>query len=188
MKKLACVAGFGFLSYGARKAFYKTECAEQRTRNAISIVFPYEGSSVRGVVSFQQEDSKSDLKFIANLWGLNPNSFYAMAVHEFGDIGGEASNIGSNFVPTTEKGRSLAPLGLSLDLKSDERGNIYLASTSSSASLFGENSIVGRAVAVRTKSNEDTGDESPADSGSATAVLGIGVIGLAKDFKNVSAR
>lgn len=185
MKRLVGCTAFCISAYAFKSSTSKLSSKEVHTRNAISLVFPYKDSGARGVVSFSQDDVKEKVKVVASVWGLNPNSVYSMSIHEFGDIGGSLDDMGRPFPVRPLLSEKVEGLGTeqsayACTLKTDERGNVYSASTSPQISLFGKSSVVGRSV--RIDSTTDAEDKSTGE------VVGLGIIGLAKEFKNVIPR
>ena len=83
-----------------------------------------------------------------------------------------------------DKERHVGDLG---NLKTDERGNAYWATTDPLIRLFGDSSVVGRSVVVH-QDEDDLGRGGHADSlttGHSGARVACGVIGLASSFKNI---
>ena len=162
-----------------------------QARNAICILYPDNNSGVNGVVSFHQENFSSETKIVANVRNLNANSLHGMHIHQYGDLTEGCKTAGSHFNPFNkthggprDEERHVGDLG---NLKTDEKGNGYMAITDRLITLFGENSIVGRSVVVH-KLEDDLGrggNEESKKTGNAGARLACGVIGLAAKFKNL---
>jgi Cu-Zn family superoxide dismutase len=73
------------------------------------------------------------------------------------------------------------------NLKTDEKGNAYLATTDTQIKLFGEDSVVGRSCVVHA-GEDDLGRGGHKDSsttGNSGARVACGVIALSADFKNL---
>ncbi len=155
------------------------------------MLFPEISCSVRGIVSFHQESFSSKIKITANVSGLNPNSLHGIHIHEFGDITELSKSTGGHFNPfkkhhggPIDANKHAGDLG---NLRSDERGNAYLAIEDEDLTLYGEDGILGRAVVV-TAGEDDLGRGDNAQSkvdGNSGRSIGCGVIGLADRFKNL---
>ena len=73
------------------------------------------------------------------------------------------------------------------NLKTDERGNTFLALNDTQIKLFGEESVVGRSCVVH-EDTDDLGRGGFPDSkttGHAGARVACGIIGLTNEFKNI---
>lgn len=68
-------------------------------RNAICILYP-NGSNVRGLVSFSQENILSPTKIAVSVRGLNPNGKHGIHIHEFGDLTEGCVTAGPHYNPT----------------------------------------------------------------------------------------
>ena len=162
-----------------------------KPKSAITLIFPSSGSSVRGVVSFYQANPSSPTRIVVNLWGLPPNSVHAMHVHEFGDLSEGCTSAGPHFNPAGMRhGAPQDPVRHAGDLgnvQTTERGTVYLNFTDDVLSLFGENTIMGRAVVVHEKVDDlgRGGVDLSLTTGNAGGRLGCGVIGIAAQFKNL---
>lgn len=141
---------------------------------------------MRGVASFSQENLLSPVKIAVVVKGLNPNSKHGIHIHEYGDLTEGCVTAGAHFNPEKknhggpfDKERHVGDLG---NLISDPFGNSYMCFKDEVISLFGENSIVGRAVVVH--QNEDDlgkgGNEESLKTGNAGTRVACGVIGLSK--------
>lgn len=152
-------------------------------RNAICILYPAEHpqlNEVTGIISFRQETFNEELKVVANVSGLNPNSLHGMILHSNGDLTQGLKSFGKSYDIPVKKSESSHFYKFSGDLgnlKTDERGNGYAAFTHPHLSLFGPLSILGRSCVVYDRENSREGN-------AGTGVAG-GVIGLSKEFKNL---
>ncbi len=74
------------------------------------------------------------------------------------------------------------------NLKTNEKGHGYLAISDKLITLFGKNSVVGRAVVVHSKQDDlgRGGDEESKKTGNAGKRVACGVIGLSDKFKNLA--
>ena len=178
-----------------RKYFNADEASSQKlssqARSALCILYPDNNSGVNGLVSFHQENYSAETKIVANVRGLNPNSLHGIHVHEFGDLTQGCTSAGAHFNPANlthggprDEIRHYGDLG---NVKTDEKGNGYLAMTDKLITLFGDNSVVGRSVVVHAREDDlgRGGNEESMKTGNAGARLACGVIGLAKSFKNL---
>jgi len=192
---------FALAAIGYQTLINKNECVskvptqeliQRQRRSAICIIIPEFESTVRGIVSFHQESFLSTLKIVANLSGLNPNSLHSININEFGDITELSKSTGHRFDRyNLGYGESVNSNKHSRDLgnfRTDERGNAYLATENGYLILYGDNSILGRAIVIA--SDEDDLGKKEAKSSksndSSKKILGCGVIGLANRFKNLS--
>ena len=160
-------------------------------RSAVCILFPEKNSGTTGLVSFHQESFKDRTKIVANVSGLKPNSLHGIHIHEWGDLTQGCISAGPHFNPFNKKhGGPFSPerhVGDLGNLRTDERGNAYLAMEDSLITLFGDESVIGRSVVVH-EGEDDLGrtehPESP-KTGNSGPRLACGVIGLADRFKNL---
>ena len=167
------------------------EKMDAQERNAICILYPDNNSGVNGLVAMHQDNFTAECKIIANVRGLSPNSLHGFHVHEFGDLTQGCTTAGEHFNPTKvdhagpkDKVRHYGDLG---NIQTDEKGNGYLAISDKLITLYGDNSVVGRAMVVH--AHEDDlgrgGNDESKTTGNAGARLACGVIGLAKSFKSL---
>ena len=154
-------------------------------------MFPDNNSGVKGLVSFHQESYESETYIVANLKGLSPNSLHGFHIHEFGDLTNGCTTAGGHFNPFNkthggpqDETRHVGDLG---NLKTNEYGHAYLAISDKLVTLFGQNSVVGRACVVHEKTDDlgRGGDDESKKTGNAGKRLACGIIGLAKEFKNL---
>ena len=176
-------ASWVFSSKVSDKVCFDNVKESDLARNAICILYPADHpqlQEVAGIISFRQESLSEDLKVVANVSGLNPNSLHGMVVHRNGDLTQGLKSFGEDFkAPLKEKETShfykfAGDLG---NLKTDERGNGYAAFTHPHLSLFGATSIIGRSCIVYDKENSNDGNKGKGVAG--------GVIGISKEFKNL---
>ena len=195
MIKTTKYAFFGVSFYLSLKHFNceesSVEVIQANSKSAISILIPHNKSEVKGLVSFHQKNFSSPIQIVANIIGLNPNSSHGLNIHEFGDLTNSYLTTGPHFNPdhqkhggSLDKERHVGDLG---NIKTDERGNGYLATEDERISLFGANSVLGRSVVVHQLEDDlgrGDGEESTISGNSGTA-LACGIIGLCDKFKNM---
>lgn len=194
MKALATslLASTGIALTMTSKSSKTTDENLSTTRNAICILYPDNDSGVHGLVSFQQQNVVSPCNIIAHVRGLKPNSLHGFHIHEFGDLTEGCKSAGPHFNPygkshggPLDKERHIGDLG---NLKTDDLGVGYLATTDPYIKLFGDQSVIGRSVVVHAD-EDDLGRGSYPDSkttGHSGARLACGTIGLSATFKNLS--
>ena len=160
-------------------------------RNAICILFPHGDSKVSGLISFTQDNITSATKIIANVRGLKPNNLHGFHIHEYGDLTDGCTTAGPHYNPygkrhgsQHDQERHVGDLG---NLKSDAKGNAYLATTDHLIKLFGDASVIGRSCVVH-NDEDDLGRGTFSDSettGHSGARVACGVIALSQTFKNI---
>ena len=162
------------------------------SRSAICILFPDQTfPNFRGIVSFHQEAPSSPTQIVVSARGLKPNSLHGFHIHEFGDLTEGCKTAGGHYNPKgkshggpLDTERHVGDLG---NLKTDERGNTFLALNDTQIKLFGEESVVGRSCVVH-EDTDDLGRGGFPDSkttGHAGARVACGIIGLTNEFKNI---
>lgn len=145
---------------------------------AVAVLHPTAGSSVRGLVRFEERDG--GLAVTADASGLPPGE-HAFHIHLYGDCSGpEAKTAGTHFNlhgpsenPPPDIDRITGDLG---ELVADASGNAHAEAFLPAASLHGRYSILARSVVVHEKGNDPT--QPPI--GAAGGRLGCGVIGLSQ--------
>ncbi len=195
MRKFITASFLGYNAFTYHSAC-NSENAESRNmalvkRSAICILFPDNGSSVTGLVSFHQESFEEKVKIVANVRGLNPNSLHGIHIHQYGDLSQGCITAGPHFNPFNkvhggpqDLERHVGDLG---NLKTDEHGSSYMAMEDNLITLFGDNSVVGRSVVVHSKEDDlgNGGNEESKKTGNAGSRVACGVIGLSDKFKNL---
>ena len=162
------------------------EKEEKISRSAICIMIPCNNSGVKGLVSFHQKKFTDPIQIVANISGLNPNSSHGIHIHQYGDLTQGCATSGPRFEPLNqnEEEKHIGDLGR---VKTNERGNGYLATEDYFYSLYGDNSILGRSVVVH-GTEDDLGQaqsEENQKSLNLKGQLACGVIGWAEKFKNL---
>lgn len=147
---------------------------------AVAVLHPTEGNEVRGVVIFEATD-EGQVKVMANVVGLTPDSRHGFHVHEFGDTtaadgtsaGGHYNPEGHDHALPSDEPRHAGDLG---NLEADSNGRARLELTVDNLSINGHtNPILGRGVVVH--ADPDDGGQ---PTGNAGARLAVGVIGVAQ--------
>eukprot|EP01017_Pseudomicrothorax_dubius_P033856 TRINITY_DN4582_c0_g1_i3.p1 TRINITY_DN4582_c0_g1~~TRINITY_DN4582_c0_g1_i3.p1 ORF type:complete len:180 (+),score=13.44 TRINITY_DN4582_c0_g1_i3:98-637(+) len=161
------------------------------SRHALCILKSKGTSTAHGLVSFSQENISAPCKLAVTVRNLRSNSFHALHIHEHGPSSPESTDLGPIFNPTNaehgptwSKNRRWGVVG---NLKTDERGNAYLATTDDKLSLFGENDLYGRSCAVKER-QDDFGkgrSEKSKIDGDSGDILCSGQIVLSKSFKHL---
>lgn len=145
---------------------------------AIAVIHPTEGNTVRGVVRFSQAGNR--LTIVAEIEGLVPDSRHGFHIHEFGDFsspdaksaGGHYNPEGKNHGGPTDAERHAGDLG---NLQADSEGKAHYIRTVDNISVDGlPNPILGRGVVVH--GGEDDLVSQP--TGNAGPRIGFGVIGV----------
>ena len=189
MAKLLKASSLTAASVLSMKQFSASVTTEESTKavskSAICVMVPLNKSGVKGLVSFHQKHFSASVQVVANMVGMNPNSSYALDIHEFGDLTNTPDSVGQPFTPASDSvdkptgQRGNGNLG---SLKTNERGNGYLASEEEHFSLFGDQSIVGRAVSLQPRREEGEEEEK---GQSQEPRVACGVIGLTDKFKSL---
>ena len=186
------IALASFLSFKTFNAEGNTaENIKVVTKSGICIMIPHNKSGVKGLVSFHQKGYSAPTQIVANITGLNPNSNHGLHIHEFGDLTNGCVTAGPHFNPDNQqhggpfdKVRHVGDFG---NIKTDEKGNGFMAMDDEQITLFGEKSIIGRSVVVHEK-EDDLGrgeNEESKKTGNSGARLACGIIGLTDKFKNL---
>ena len=146
---------------------------------AVAVLYPTQGQSARGVVTFWQE--KGGVRIVAEVTGLKANAKHAIHVHQFGDArDAHAKSAGGHYNPSGAKHgrpeaaeRHAGDLG---NLLADSQGNAHYERIDHRVSIAGfRNRILGRSVIVHAGEDQFTGA-----SGNAGPRIAIGVIGIAR--------
>jgi Cu-Zn family superoxide dismutase len=141
---------------------------------AIAVIKPSSGSSVKGVVVFTKV--QGGVQVVADVDGLKPG-LHGFHIHEKGDCSAaDASSAGGHFNPANEVHagpdalhRHIGDLG---NIEADAEGHGHYDRIDKLISLEGPNSIIGKSVIVHEK--EDDFKTQP--TGNAGGRLGCGLI------------
>jgi Cu-Zn family superoxide dismutase len=120
-------------------------------------------NDVTGTVTFTVDGDQ--LKFVADIDGLVPNSKHGFHIHEKGDLSDpDLKSAGGHFNPTKEKHggpesehHHAGDLG---NLQADDKGHAHLQGEVMHASLSGDTSIIGRSVIIHAKPDDLKSDPS----------------------------
>lgn len=142
-------------------------------------------SNVKGVVSFEQSSASEPLSISWEIEGNDANAERGFHIHQFGDNTNGCTSAGPHFNPfgkthsaPEDETRHVGDLG---NIKTNGSGVAKGTKTDKLATLFGENSILGRTVVVHA-GQDDLGKGGHADSlktGNAGGRPACGVIGFA---------
>ncbi|CAL1528919.1 unnamed protein product [Lymnaea stagnalis] len=166
-------------------------------RRAVCVVQPDPGSQqkVTGTVTFTQLNPRSPITIAIKLQGFkefDPSTapsqlLHGFHVHEFGDLtagctsaGGHYNPCGVNHGAKEDNVRHNGDLG---NIQQEPNGTIpELVLTDRFVTLYGDWSVLGRAIVVHEKADDlgRGGDQASLTNGNAGSRLGCCVIGLAK--------
>jgi Cu-Zn family superoxide dismutase len=146
---------------------------------AIAMIYPTQDQTVSGTVTFEQIGDQ--VRVVANLKGLSPNTKHGFHIHEYGDCSAaDATSAGDHYNPEgaphgapTDPERHAGDLG---NIDADEMGNAHHEITVSFITIDGDkNPVLGKAVVIHTKAD----DLKSQPTGDAGGRIGCGVIGIA---------
>src|SRR5579862_3160741 len=146
---------------------------------AVCVMQALSDSKVSGTITFTQKGA--EVEITGAISGLTPG-MHGFHVHEFGDITSkDGMSTGGHFNPDGmkhggphDKDRHVGDLG---NIKADDKGVATLNMKDKLIQLDGPHSIIGRALIVHAKAD----DEKSQPSGDAGGRIGGGVIGVAND-------
>lgn len=172
----SALLGAGSLYVGSTYYYYSP--FYPRVRHANAVIYPTKGSTVSGLVTFNQETD--GLHINATFSGLKPGN-HGFHIHEFGDCAcDDAICAGNHFNPTNHPhgspvipNRHVGDLG---NVTADEQGNATYSYVDRLTTLNGPHSIIGRSVIIHT----DADDFTTQPTGNSGARIGCGVIGIVK--------
>jgi len=158
-----------------------TSCSQNdgRIGSAVAVLHPSAGSSVQGVVRFEQQPEQVVIR--VELSGLKPNAIHGFHIHEFGDCrAADASSAGGHYSPRdTKHGDPKDPFHHAGDLgnlRTDGEGRVETRLFADYITINGKkNPVLGRAVIVHEKAD----DLLSQPSGAAGDRWACGVIGVA---------
>ncbi|RAP32839.1 superoxide dismutase family protein [Candidatus Marinamargulisbacteria bacterium SCGC AG-439-L15] len=162
-----------------KKYRHQKNYRKHKVEEAVAIIQPTRGNSVKGVVIFRQK--KEGVKVTGRFTGLTPNQKHGIHIHQYGDISSpDGKSAGGHYNPKghphghppTLKRHAGSFGNIQADKKG--RGSIDLFDKTISISRH-HHPILGRTVVIHAK--EDTGEQPAGNAGSR---IGIGVIGIKK--------
>jgi Cu-Zn family superoxide dismutase len=147
-------------------------------QKAVCVLHPLKDSKAHGMVVFTQKGNEIEVNGVIH--GLTPG-LHGFHVHEFGDCSApDGMATGGHFNPTKamhggphSTDRHVGDLG---NIKADVSGKAVIQMTDRLIKLQGPHSIVGRALIVHAKAD----DEKSQPAGDAGGRIACGVIGIAK--------
>ena len=152
-------------------------------QEAVCVIHPTAGNTANGVVRFFQNGH--EIKVVADIEGLSPNSTHAIHVHQFGDCSSpDGKSAGGHYnpqkhdhaLPPTAK-RHAGDLG---NLTADADGKAHYEITVGNLCIAGpKNPLLGRAIILHAKP-----DDGGQPTGNAGPRIGYGVIGIANSPAN----
>lgn len=161
-------------------------CSKGGPRAAVVVLQPHHKSGVSGIIQVMQESPEKPAKITGIINGLAPGK-HGLHVHEYGDLSDCCSTIGDHYNPLNKQhgspkngeNRHLGDLG---NIVANDKGNALIELEDNYISLYGCNSIYGRALDVH--AGEDDGGVGTHDEdkgeGNSGPKLACGVVGVAK--------
>lgn len=152
------------------------EAAPQDVTFAVARIFPTQGNTAGGLVTFTVEGNA--VRVTGSISGLPPGK-HGFHVHEFGDLNSnDGSSAGGHFNPGNMKHgaresmeRHAGDLG---NIEADANGTATFNFLDTKLSLSGKNSILGRSLIV----HQDADDLVTQPTGNSGSRIGYGVIGV----------
>ncbi|GFS09531.1 superoxide dismutase [Cu-Zn] [Elysia marginata] len=166
-------------------------CVCEGLRATCLIRPPTDTSPVGGVVSFYQGSDVDDVLITVKISGLEPlaedsnNLKHGFHIHQWGDITGGCLSTGGHYNPTDknhgapeDEERHVGDFG---NLEQTADGRIDTTFSDPVATLFGPQSIIGRAVVLHELEDDlgKGGNDASLANGNAGARIGCCVIGIA---------
>ena len=146
------------------------------------------------MVSFHQPAPTSPVRIFLSIKGLQADHEHGFHVHEMGDLTDGCKSAGTHFNPHKHTHGSpsdfLRHAGDLGNILADEEGIAELEMTDSAITLYGEHSIIGRAVIVHAKRDDEGkgGDEESLKTGNAGGRIACGIVGVAGEFREISVK
>lgn len=131
-------------------------------------------SNTFGHVSLKQSSYDSKVDVLLNIFNASPNSLYTLQAHTFGDIVNQGQHLGDNFLGKSsfdENDKSI------LNFKTNYFGEGIKSNKLSTISLYGENSLIGRGLAVYEKKDDENSKKT------ISKISCAGVVGYGEQFK-----
>ncbi|KNC47858.1 superoxide dismutase [Thecamonas trahens ATCC 50062] len=141
------------------------------------------GDGVTGSISFAQENADAPTTVTVEITGLTPGN-HGFHIHQYGDLTEGCKSTAGHFNPfgkthgaPSDDERHVGDLG---NVTAGDDGSVSTSITDAQVTLFGEHSVVGRAIVVHA-GEDDLGKGGHDDSlttGHAGGRVACGVIGL----------
>ncbi|XP_063699380.1 extracellular superoxide dismutase [Cu-Zn]-like [Culicoides brevitarsis] len=154
----------------------------------ISAIAVLKSETVSGNVTLTQKSCNDPLHVEVSFTGLSPG-YHGFHVHEKGDLSGGCLSTGGHYNPDkVEHGDihdTIRHVGDWANVEANAEGIVNVAFDDKVATLFGERSILGRAIVVHEKI-DDLGQGGHPDSkktGNAGGRLACGVIGILEPYE-----
>lgn len=116
------------------------------------------GSSVTGIIKFEQKNEDEFTVIDAEVYGLSPGMHHGFHIHEQANFTNGCVSAGSHYNPfenehggPNEQNRHVGDLG---NLLGDKHGNSKSVYTDPVITLYGEYSIIGRACVVHANADD----------------------------------
>ncbi|XP_076357631.1 uncharacterized protein LOC143250653 [Tachypleus tridentatus] len=177
------LVSFAFLSVeGCGSKFFPLSYFRDKPKKAVVVLT---GENVNGILNFSQEACDCPITISGEISGLS-KGLHGFHVHEYGDITNGCTSAGSHFNPfeldhggPSDKIRHVGDLG---NVEAGNDGVANVQKTDRLLSLYGPQSILGRAVVVH--ANQDDlgrgGHELSKTSGNAGGRVACGVISISQ--------
>jgi Cu-Zn family superoxide dismutase len=154
----------------------------------ISAIAVFTGPSIKGTVTFTEENNSKIVKINVNLTGLKKNALHGFHVHESGDLSDKCESMCAHFNPFKKKhgcpGKKERHVGDLGNLKTDSKGNAQYVFHDDMIRLRGiKSNIIGRGLIIHADP-DDCGEGDMPDSlttGHAGKRIACAVIGYSKD-------
>ncbi|CAF5112490.1 unnamed protein product [Rotaria sp. Silwood1] len=139
---------------------------------------------VYGLINF--EETSKGVHITGHIDGLEPGTSHGFHIHEFGDVSLGCTTAGAHFNPfkrahggPNDIERHVGDLG---NVTADANGVVNLNIIDPMVSLYGDRSIVGRAIVIHAMPDDlgRGGNEESLKTGNAGARLACGIIGFTK--------
>lgn len=152
--------------------------AMNNVTKAVCMLYPTQGSSVTGMVTFTK--ATDGIQIEADINGLTPGK-HGFHVHQYGDCSApDGTSAGGHFNPENKKHggptdmeRHVGDLG---NVTADSTGHAHLSMVDNVISLSGPHSIIGRGIIVHVGADDLTSQP----TGNAGPRAACGTIGIAK--------
>ena len=147
------------------------------------------GTNVKGVATFEQNNPRAETKVTLTISGLPPNTQHGWHIHQLGTIFPNCTAAGLHFNPeNVNHGDRLAQVRHVGDLgnfKTNDKGEAHVEFNDRLVSLFGDRSVLGRTLVIHNNQDDLGLNPNSPDSktvGTSGSRLSCGVIGVASGF------